>query len=151
MKKRIIFIAAANSFFLSSLSRAAWAAPPGGGGGLGCGDGFGPIAQFLCGIGNTTADKEAVGSRLNSVLGGIIGFLTILGGLWFLFQFIIAGYNWISAGGDKGKVEAAQQKITNSLIGLLIVVGAYVIVGLLGKILGLDILNPGKILQGLSL
>jgi len=115
--------------------------------GLGCGGGLGPLAEFFC----TTRTAEDTGGRLNTVIGGIVGFLTILGGLWFFIQFIIAGYNWISSGGDKGKVEAAQQKITSSLIGILIVVGAYVIVGLVGKMLGLDILNPGNIISTLSL
>lgn len=116
---------------------------------LGCGGGLGPFAEFFCDQSNRTV--EGTGTRLNSALGALIGFLTVLGGLWFFIQFIIAGYNWISAGGDKGKVEAAQQKITNSLVGLLIVVGAYVIVGLVGSILGLKIQNPGEILQDLSL
>ena len=117
---------------------------------LGCGGGLGPFAEFFCNSGQGRSEVET-GERLNSALGGLIGFLTILGGLWFFIQFIIAGYNWISAGGDKGKVEQAQQKITNSLVGLLIVIGAYVIVGLVGSILGLKILNPGEILQDLSL
>lgn len=147
MSKHLTLIIMINIFIVSFLSPQAWAQSSASSDGLGCGGGLGPLAEFFCGT--RTADET--GTRLNLVVGGIVGFLTILGGLWFFIQFIIAGYNWISSGGDKGKVEAAQQKITSSLIGILIVVGAYVIVGLVGKMLGLDILNPGNIISTLSL
>lgn len=124
-----------------------FAAPPGSDQGLGCGEGFGPIAELLC----KTNDKVTVGNALNKVLSGIIGFLTIIAGLWFIFQFITAGYQWISSGGDKNEVSQARDKITWSLIGLIIIVAGWAIIGVIGKMLGLSILNPGEILQTLGL
>ncbi|OGG06976.1 hypothetical protein A3D05_02410 [Candidatus Gottesmanbacteria bacterium RIFCSPHIGHO2_02_FULL_40_24] len=115
--------------------------------GLGCGGGLGPIAAALCNI--NPGDTSKVGTRLNIAISGIIGFLTIIAALWFVIQFIIAGFNWINAGGDKSAAQAAQQKITNAIVGLLIVVLAWVIAGLLGVLLGIDILNPGAMLQKL--
>jgi len=123
------------------------AAPPGSDKGLGCGGGFGVIADILC----QNSDKATVGLTLNKVVSTIIGFLTIIAALWFLFQFIIAGFQWIGAGGDKNNTTAARDKITNSLIGLLIVVIAWAVIGVVGKVLGLDILNPGEILQTLGI
>jgi hypothetical protein len=123
--------------------------------GLGCGGGFGPIAEFLCnlqgGPTNIQTNKEKVGNKFNAVLGAIIGVLTLLAGLWFLFQFIIGGLNYLSAGGDKHAVEAAQQRLQNAIVGLVIVIIATVVVGLFGTILGLDILNPGKWISTLGL
>jgi hypothetical protein len=125
--------------------------------GLGCGGGFGPIAEFLCGLtggGNAAAqaaNKEAVGNKFNAVLGVIIGVITLVAGLWFLFQFIIGGLNYLSAGGDKHAVEAAQQRLQNAIVGLIIVIIATVVVGLFGTILGLDILNPGAWITTLGL
>lgn len=125
------------------------------GSGIGCGEGFGPLAKFVCdlsgGAGNAATDTTEVGNKFNDVISAIIGFLTVVAGLWFLLQFIIAGFQWISAGGDKGQVETAQKKITNAVIGIFLVVAAYVIVGLIGKLLGLDILNPGKMLESISI
>lgn len=123
------------------------AAPPGSDKGLGCGGGFGVIADILC----QKSDKVTVGITLNKVVSVLIGFLTIVAALYFLFQFIIAGFQWISAGGDKNNTTAARDKITNSLIGLLIVVIAWAVIGIIGKVLGLDILNPGSILQTLGI
>lgn len=113
--------------------------------GLGCGGGFGVFGDILC----KNNDKATVGSTLNKGVSTIVGFLTIVAALYFLFQFIIGGFQWISAGGDKQHTTEARDKITNSIIGLMIIVIATAIVGIIGKLLGLDILNPGEILQNL--
>lgn len=86
---------------------------------------------------------------LESFLSTFLGFLTTLAGLMFLIYFIIAALSWITAGGEKGKIEKAQQQMTNSAIGLVIVIAAYAIVGIVGKVLGLDILNPGVVIKSL--
>ena len=114
--------------------------------GIGCGEGFGKIAEFLCPGGTTTKETDAVGTQFNTLISGIIGFLTVMAALWFLIRFILAGFTWISAGGDKTRLEDARGRIYNALIGLLIVVGAWVIAGVVGSIVGIDILNPGQIL-----
>lgn len=120
--------------------------------GLGCGGNMGPIAEFLCKLtGDKEAQKEEVGNKLNTVIGSIIGFLTIVSALWFFIQFIIAGFSWISAGGDKTALENARKKLMNSVIGITIVAAAWVIVGVIGTMLGLDILDPGAIMQTIGL
>ena len=79
---------------------------------------------------------------LLSELSNIIGFLTLLGGLFFALYFIIAAFDWLRAGGDKSKVEKAQQKMVNGAIGLLVMIIAIGIVGIVGRVFGLEILNP---------
>lgn len=123
-------------------------AAPGSDQGIGCGGGLGPFAELLCNI--SSADTLEVGNILNRMVSGIVGFLTLIACIWFFIQIILAGFNWIGAGGDKGKTEAAMQKITNALIGLLLVVGAWAVVGVVGTIIGIDILNPGAVLQILT-
>lgn len=78
---------------------------------------------------------------VSAIVSNILGFLTIVAGLWFLVQFILGAVSWISSGGDKGKVTQAKDKLTQSVIGLAIVVAAYGVAALLGAILGLDFLN----------
>lgn len=67
----------------------------------------------------------------------------------FLIYFIVAALGWITSGGEKGKVEAARQQMTNAAIGLIIVIAAYSIVGIVGGVLGINILNPIKVIQTL--
>lgn len=146
MKKKIIFIILI--IFVTYLTPLPTYASSSAGG-LGCGGGLGPIGELLCPENSPT--REIVGTKLNTTLSMIIGFLTTVAALWFIFQFIIAGYQWINSAGDKTALETARNKITNALIGIIIVVSAWVIVAILGKILGLDILNPGNIIQTLGL
>ncbi len=110
--------------------------------GIGCGEGLGPVAKALCNL--NSSNTELVGGEFNRIIGVFLGFMTITASIWFMFQMITAGYGWLSAGGDKTKTEAAWHKITNSTIGLVIVVSAWILIGLIGRIVGLDILNPGK-------
>jgi len=95
-------------------------------------------------------DINSYSTKLENVLSLVVGFLTIIGGLYFLIQFLIGGLGWISAGGDKQKIEDAKSRITNAAIGLIVIVAAYSIVFIVGKILGIDILNPAKVIENLN-
>jgi hypothetical protein len=97
-------------------------------------------------IGETT-QKYATSPRslmdlLLDNLSNIIGFLTLLGGLFFVLYFILAAFDWLRAGGDHGKIEKAQQKMVNAAIGLLIMIVGIGIVGIVGGVFGLEILDP---------
>ncbi|HCC84476.1 MAG TPA: hypothetical protein DEP87_02240 [Candidatus Pacebacteria bacterium] len=52
-----------------------------------------------------------------------------LGSLLVLVYFAWGAIEWITSGGDKGKVENARNKITNSLIGIIILVSSFTIIG----------------------
>jgi RsiW-degrading membrane proteinase PrsW (M82 family) len=48
-------------------------------------------------------------------------------GVVFLVLMVYAGYLWMIARGDEGKVEKAKDTIINCIIGIVIVVAAYAI------------------------
>lgn len=100
------------------------------------GDGLGPFA-------NTTNGPSA----LAKVISGIIGIITVAATIWFMFQLLIGGLNWLSSGGEKQKLTEARDRITNAFIGLIIVVASWGIIALTGQFLGgFDILNPESLL-----
>ena len=85
-----------------------------------------------------------LGTNDDSVAGGgkFIGYVVylwraaiILGSLAVIGFFVLGAFSWITAGGDKGKVEDAQKKITNSIIGLVLLVSSFVILSFLSKLL----------------
>lgn len=78
---------------------------------------------------------------LNTILSNLLGFLTIVGGIWFVIQIIIAGYNFINAQGDAQKLGSAQKQITNSLIGIALVVSAIFLLSLVGELLNVEFLD----------
>ena len=113
------------------------------------GEDMGPFGNIRWGEGAEGATKALM--SFTSVISNIIGFITIIAGIWFMFQFITAGISWISAGGNKESVAGARDRMRNALIGMVIVVAAWAIVGLMGDLLGLDILiqKPGKLIEQL--
>lgn len=105
-------------------------------------EGFGPWGN----IGTAFEIGEAAG-QFSKLISRIIGVMTIIAGLWFLFQFVIAGYGYMTSSGDSKRMSDAYNKITSSLIGLVVIVAAYAIISLIGAILGFDILNPQAVIQ----
>ncbi len=93
-----------------------------------------------------SATQEGALSNLELIISNVIGFLTILASLFFIFYFLTAVFQIIGAGGDASKVASAQQKILHAVIGLIILVAAYAIIGLIGSIVGLNLLEPGRML-----
>lgn len=78
-------------------------------------------------------------------LSNLVRLITIVAGIWTMFNFVLAGIAYISASGDAGKTEKAAKNITNSIIGLAIIAFSYTIAGLAGYLIFGDasyILNP---------
>ncbi len=90
---------------------------------------------------------EAVGGPIAQFVSNLLGFITGLAGIMFLIYLIFAGLSWVSSGGDKGKVEAARNQMTQAALGLVVVIAAYAIAGVVGRVLGLDILNPVNVIK----
>lgn len=67
--------------------------------------------------------------------------IILVGGLAFLLYLLLGGVTWITAGGDKGKIEEARGKITQGLVGLIILAASYVIVKFIESAINMDILN----------
>jgi hypothetical protein len=68
--------------------------------------------------------------------------LVVVGGLALLLYLAWGGINWITAGGDKAKVEDARNKITNAVMGMAILVATVAIAIFLSGAFGFNLLNP---------
>jgi hypothetical protein len=108
----------------------------------------------ITGIGNygfegkTSLESSGVSTQFSSILSTVVTTLTVVGGLAFVIFFTLGGLKWLTSGGDKGKVQEAQTQMTQGVIGLVAIVAGLFIVGLVGGVLGIDILNPFKTLFG---
>jgi len=69
---------------------------------------------------------------LTLFLSNLILLLIILAGLFSVVNFILAGYLYLGSNGNPQKLQAAGNKILQSLIGLAIVAAAFIIAGLIG-------------------
>ncbi len=60
--------------------------------------------------------------------------LTTVGAIMVLIYFLWGALEWITAGGDSGKIEKARNRITQSMLGLLILVSSFVIIGFISNL-----------------
>lgn len=67
----------------------------------------------------------------------ILTTIMVIAILLVLFQFVSAGVEWITSGGEKGKTEGARNKIVAAIIGIIILSSTYALAQLLVYILGL--------------
>ncbi|MCB9798653.1 hypothetical protein H6758_02920 [Candidatus Nomurabacteria bacterium] len=85
-----------------------------------------------------TASKTGVDTskQVEDVVGaGIRAGLTLVG-LIFLVLMVYAGYLWMTARGEESQVDKAKKIVSTSIIGLVLVVGAYAITFLITSRLG---------------
>ncbi len=61
--------------------------------------------------------------------------LIVGAGIYSLFNLVLAGYSFMSAGEDSKKVSAAWAQIYQTLIGLAFTAGAFVLAAMFGKLL----------------
>ncbi len=100
-------------------------------------------------LGNTSFGIAGIFINFDNLISAIIGLITVIAGLYFLFQIITSAINWMSAGGDKSRLEVAQKRLQNAFIGLIIVIAAYALAGIVGRILGLNLLMPTETINNI--
>lgn len=71
----------------------------------------------------------------------LLGTFTVVGGITFLVYFLIGSFSWITSKGERELVAKAQRYMSNAVIGLVVVVLAWAITGILGSLLGFSILD----------
>jgi Mg/Co/Ni transporter MgtE len=62
-----------------------------------------------------------------------------IGVIIFFINFLTGGVAYINSGGDKGKTEAARSKITNALIGIVVLFTIFAVLTIVGNFLGTDL------------
>ncbi len=75
--------------------------------------------------------SEGIGRLLNTVFKSLI----VIAGVYALFNLIFAGYAFMSAGDDAKKVAGAWAKIWQSLLGLAVAAGAFVLAAIFGQLI----------------
>lgn len=91
---------------------------------------FGTINPPPTGYGSV---DSAIG--LPAFISNIITIIFAAAGLFAFFNLMIAGFSYISAAGDEKKILAATQSINMSLMGLVIMVAAAAVTGVVSYLL----------------
>jgi len=67
--------------------------------------------------------------------------LVIITGIFVFINLALAGFQYVTSAGDKIGLEQARNKITYSLLGLAIVVGAYAIATIIKAVFGVSLIG----------
>lgn len=78
---------------------------------------------------------------IGEIISGLIPWIFYLAGFALLLMLVFGGFQLLTSGGDKAAVEAAKKRITNAVVGFVIIFASYWIVQLVGKILGINIFS----------
>lgn len=87
----------------------------------------------------------SVFTGLVPLLNNILRLVFVIAGLFALVNLITAGFQFMSAAGDPKQIEKAWSKIWQSIVGLIIIVGSFVLAAIFGYLIfgnAMAILSP---------
>ncbi len=90
---------------------------------------------------SVTGPLPAKFTNLASVVSNAIPFIFPIAGVLLLLYLVWGGFDILTSMGDAKKVEAAKGKVTNAIIGFLIIFFAYWIVQILDNVFRLGVYN----------
>lgn len=88
------------------------------------------------------ATAQTATAKLDSFISNVIALLSVVAIIYFALQIIFAGYAFMSAEGDKNKLEQARNRLTNGVLGLFITIIALSLASLIAWLFGF---TPGEI------
>jgi hypothetical protein len=108
------------------------------------GKGITPVTPFYS---EGSARSEVLAAtNLELFISNALGALTVIAGLMFIFYFVLGALNWVTAAGEKGKVEKAREQMVQGVVGMVVIVISYALIGIVGTFVGLNLLKPGTLL-----
>lgn len=98
------------------------------------------LAQGSIDIGIPRPENQRI-YDLGKLISALISAVLVLAAIAAFAYLILGGFQWITSGGDKSGVEAAQKRIQAAIIGLFIVFAAWALMTVIGNFLGFDPFN----------
>lgn len=81
------------------------------------------------------------GVQVKTILNPLIANTLIVSGIVAFFVILFAGFMYISGAGDKNKLTQSTQMVTYGILGLIVVVSAYLVTKILGTVIGFNFFN----------
>src|SRR5262245_53138949 len=89
--------------------------------------------------GSCVIDEAASIQCLVPLFENVVRAFLSLAGVALFIMLIVAGYNFLFAGGDQKKLERARGTLTGAITGLVVIVLAYLILRLIAAVTGVDV------------
>ncbi|SRR5258708_3564698 len=89
-------------------------------------------------LGNTNADSGI--NFFKQLIPSFIGLAFVVGTILFFFMLLFGSIQWITSGGDKAALEGARGRISQALIGIIVLFSVFAIIKLVEGFFGINIL-----------
>ena len=96
------------------------------------------LAQKLNTIQQNAFPGNTIPTKIGGLIGAILPYIFYAAGIALLIYLVFGGFQLMTSRGDPKAIQSAQGKITNALIGFVIVVVAFVLVRLLGQMFNIE-------------
>lgn len=96
---------------------------------------------IAAGLGKT-AQAEGI---VQTIVLNVITIFYAVGGLGVVIYFVWGAVDWILSGGDKEKISNARKKMTHAIIGLILLSLSFVIINIIGQVVGFNPLGDLQI------
>ena len=85
--------------------------------------------------------EQGGGVAVANIFSSLLSVASLVAGLILLFNLIIAAFEWMNSAGDSGKLEKARNRITQSIIGILVLAAVLAIFILVQAVLEVELIN----------
>lgn len=85
--------------------------------------------------------KETGSGFFAKAIPAALGLAFVIGVLVFMFMLVVGAIQWISSGGDKQSLESARGRISNALIGIVILFASFALVSFIETFFHINILT----------
>jgi cytochrome bd-type quinol oxidase subunit 2 len=79
--------------------------------------------------------------KIQDLVSAILGTATIVAGIVLLLMLVMGGIEYITSSGDEKQTASAKRRISNAVLGLVIVVSSMTVTTIILKMFGIDLKN----------
>lgn len=76
-------------------------------------------------------------TSIGSLIAKVIPFIFAVAGFGLLLMLLAGGFSFLTSAGDQKKMDSARSRITNAILGFIIIFAAYWLVQIAGFVLGI--------------
>lgn len=97
--------------------------------------------SFLSLFDGTFSPPQGFADNISQLINALLSIVMVFAALLVLFNLIVGAFQWITSGGDKGKIDQARNRMISAVVGIIIVASTYAMLLLVLNFLGFENLN----------
>lgn len=87
--------------------------------------------------------KDATGTGgIGIFLSNLVRLIYSLAAVVLIFMILWGAFDWMTSAGDKERLQSAQRKIINAIIGIVLFAAAFALISVLSSFTGFEFFNP---------